>query len=123
MYTDETKQLFNHTKYKNRRSALRCAQTAPEELFWQRVRQKQLGVKFRRQHGIGDYIVDFYCAECSLIIEIDGGSHFSSDGQEYDKERDAFLQSKGLTILRFTNRQIMNEMDNVLSELLKLFII
>jgi len=123
MYTDETKQLFNHTKYKNRRSTLRRTQTTPEELFWQKVRQKQLGVKFRRQHGIGDYIVDFYCAECALIIEIDGDSHFTQDAQEYDKVRDAFLQSRGFQVVRFTNQQIMNEMSSVLSELEKLFVI
>jgi len=120
MYTDETKQLFNHTKYKNRRASLRRGQTTPEELFWQKVRQKQSGVKFRRQHGIGDYIVDFYCAECTLIIEIDGDSHFTQDAREYDKERDAFLESRGFRVVRFTNRQIMEELESVLAKVNKI---
>jgi len=116
MYTDDTKQLFNYSKYKQRRVSLRRTQTKPEELLWRKIRHKQLGVKFRRQHGIGDYIVDFYCAEYSLVIELDGDSHFTSDAQEYDRIRDQFLCSRGLKVLRFTNRQIMEELDSVLDK-------
>jgi len=114
MYTDETKQLFNPLKHKNRRSRLRSTQTLPEAIFWQKVRGRQLGVKFRRQHGISEYIVDFYCAERRLIIEIDGDSHFTPDKQEYDARRDNFLKQNKFTVLRFTNRQIMEEINEVI---------
>ena len=115
MYTDKTKQLFNQIKYKDRRSQLRKTQTITEQIFWQKVRNKQLGVKFRRQHGIGEYIVDFYCAECSLIVEIDGDSHFTRDAREYDRERNALLQSRGFRVVRFTTRQVMEELESVLA--------
>ena len=59
--------------------------TEPEKRLWSILRNNQLGVKFRRQHGIGHYIVDFYCPELKLIIEVDGESHFSEDAQAYDR--------------------------------------
>jgi very-short-patch-repair endonuclease len=117
MYTDDTKQLFNHSRYKQRRALLRLTQTKPEELLWQKIRHKQMGVKFRRQHGIGDYIVDFYCAEHALVIELDGDSHFTSDAREYDKVRDQFLLGRGLRVLRCTNRQVVDELEMVLEEI------
>ena len=88
--------LFNLTKSKTRRSSLRKAQTEPEKKIWTAIRNKQLGIKFRRQHGIGSFIVDFYCAELGLIIEIDGDSHYSPDEILRDKKRTAFLESKNL---------------------------
>ena len=119
MYTDETKQLFNRAKYRQRRSVLRINQTKPEELLWQKLRHKQLGVKFRRQHGMGDYIVDFYCAKYSLVIEVHGDSHFNPDAQAYDNIRNNFLMSKGFTILRFTNQQIVEQMNDVLVKIVE----
>jgi very-short-patch-repair endonuclease len=71
--TKET--IFNRPQYRNRRSEPRKNSTEPENRFWQAVRG-QLGVKFRRQQGIGHYIVDFYCPEWTLVVELDGDSHF-----------------------------------------------
>ncbi len=86
-------------------------------MLWSALRKKQLGVKFRRQHTIGHYIVDFYCAELRLVIEIDGESHFTSEGMVYDEIRDKFLESCGLKVLHFTNQQVMCELEGVLSRI------
>jgi very-short-patch-repair endonuclease len=106
--------VFNLPRLKSRRQELRKNQTLPEQILWQSIRNKQLGVKFRRQHGIGRYIADFYCTECSLVIEVDGDSHYTKDGMDYDRERDLFMQALGITVLRFSNDDIFNNIDGVL---------
>ena len=116
---NEPDQLFNRPELRERRRDLRKQPTAPEQRFWRAVRSQQLGVKFRRQQGIGPYIVDFYCAECALVVELDGDSHFQDRALAYDRERDDFLRAKGLTVLRFTNEQVMREMDGILIRVLE----
>ena len=106
--------IFNRPQYRGRRVELRRNPTEPEKRFWQAVRGKQLGAKFRRQHGIGHYIVDFYCPEWALVVELDGDSHFNANAQASDAKRDAFLRGLGLRILRFTNLEIMQNLDGVL---------
>ena len=86
----------------------------PEQYLWQRLRNKQLGVKFRRQQGIGRYIVDFYCPECALVIEVDGDSHYQEDAPEYDAIRDKFMAELQLSVLRFSNTDVMSNVDGVL---------
>jgi len=92
--------------------------TEPEKCFWSWVRGKQLGCKFRRQHGIDQYIVDFYCAEYSLIVELDGESHYTTEGVDYDETRTSFLISKGFKVIRFSNLEVMQNKEGVLSALL-----
>jgi len=87
--------------------------TEPEHQVWQRIRSHQLGVKFPRQHGIGQYIVDFYCPDKKLVIEIDGDSHYSDLGFQYDAKRDALMVELGLRVLRFTNQEVMRNLDGV----------
>ena len=111
---------FNLKYQKQIRSQLRTNMPKPEEVLWQRIRRKQLGVKFRRQHGIGRYIVDFYCTELNLVIEIDGNSHFSDEGKEKDAMRDAFLEALGIKVLRFTNEEVMKQTESVLEKLFNL---
>ena len=111
---------FNLKYQKQIRSQLRANMPKPEEVLWQRIRRKQLGVKFRRQHGIGRYIVDFYCAELNLVIEIDGDSHFFDEGKEKDAMRDAFLEALGIKVLRFTNAEVMKQTEFVLERLFNL---
>ncbi len=79
----------------------------------QKIRNQQLRVKFRRQHGIGKYIVDFYCPDFQLVIELDGDSHYQEGAQEYDYVRDEFMRAASLRILRFTNIEVMNNLDEV----------
>ncbi|AXB30830.1 endonuclease domain-containing protein [Vibrio campbellii] len=111
---------FNLKYQKQIRSQLRTNMPKPEEILWQRIRRKQLGVKFRRQHGIGRYIVDFYCAELNLVIEIDGDSHFSDEGKEKDTKRDAFMETLGIKVVRFTNEEVMKQTESVLERLFNL---
>lgn len=106
-------QIFNLPRYKQRRQHLRNNATVPERTLWQLLRGKQLGVKFRRQHGIGHYIVDFYCPERRLVIELDGESHSSDTAQDYDRQRDNYLNSLGLRVIRFTNEQLAENPEGV----------
>jgi very-short-patch-repair endonuclease len=76
-----------------------------------------LGLKFRRQHPLGRYIVDFYCAERRLAVELDGGQHFTVEGQAYDRRRTEYLAARGVRVLRFTNRELFEDTDRVLEML------
>jgi very-short-patch-repair endonuclease len=110
--------LHNLKPQINHRKQNRKNPTEPEKCFWSWVRGKQLGCKFRRQHGIDQYIVDFYCAEHALIVELDGESHYTAEGIKADKVRSAFLISKGFRVLRFSNLEVMQNKEGVLSSLL-----
>jgi len=92
--------------------------TGPETRLWSRLRARQLqGLKFRRQHGIGPYIVDFYCPEQSLVIEVDGNSHADADQIVKDQLRDRYFQSLGLHVIRYINDDILKNLDGVLENL------
>ena len=93
--------------------SLRNNQTEAEQRLWTRLRLKHLGYTFYRQKPIGDYIVDFYCPKARLVIEIDGGQHFSEETAEYDRTRTDYLQSLGLEVLRFTNSEVLKNTDSV----------
>jgi very-short-patch-repair endonuclease len=83
--------------------------------LWHGLRRRQIdGAKFRRQRPIGRYFVDFVCLERALIVEVDGGQHFEPARQRYDEERDAWLRSRGYDVLRFTDREVLTELDSVL---------
>ena len=88
-----------------------------EKKLWQHIRKKQLGIKFRRQHGIGRYIADFYCSEYKLVIELDGDSHDSLEAQTYDAERNMFMLKIGLNVLRFTNQEVFTNIEGVLQNI------
>ena len=76
-------------------------------------------ITFNRQKVIGKYIADFYCAEKKLIIELDGSQHYMDEGQQADKERDMYFTSLGLTVLRYSNRQIHTQFDRVCNDILR----
>lgn len=111
--------VFNIKKHMKLRQTLRNDLPEPEKQLWQQLRKKQLGVKFRRQHGIGRYIADFYCPECKLVIELDGDSHYQAHAQEYDRERDNFMQALGITVLRFDNYEVMTNVEGVLMQIVQ----
>jgi very-short-patch-repair endonuclease len=91
--------------------SLRRDMSPVERRLWHRLRARQIcGAKFRRQQIIGSYIADFYCAEATLAIEVDGDTH----DPEQDKLRDQFFRSKGVCVLRFTNAQVIHELEAVL---------
>ena len=90
--------------------------TEAEKKLWYKIRNKQLGVKFRKQQPIGKYIVDFVCFNKKLIIEIDGGHHFAS---EKDKLRDLWFKNQGYKILRFWNSEVLKNIDRVIHKIIK----
>jgi very-short-patch-repair endonuclease len=92
---------------------LRQPQTPAEQRLWARLRDRQLGgLKFRRQHPIDRFIVDFYCAECQLVVEVDGDSHA---GQvEYDQARTEWLNDQGYSVIRFSNQEVCGQVEAVL---------
>ncbi len=105
--------IFNRQS-KSRRQLLRSNVGEPERLLWQALRHNQLNAKFRRQHGIGDYIVDFYCPTKRLAIEVDGDTHATESAQQRDRFRDEYMNSLAIRVLRFSNEQVMQEKDVVL---------
>lgn len=101
-------------KAKNNRLEL----TKAEGILWESIRLKKLdGFKFRNQHAIGAYIVDFYCHEAKLAIEVDGDYHLEPNQKEYDDERTKLIEASGVKILRFSNHQVINCLDVVLAEM------
>jgi very-short-patch-repair endonuclease len=111
------KKVFNIKQHKKLRQKLRGEMPHPELLLWQRLRGQQLGAKFRRQHGIGSYIIDFYCPEKCLAIELDGDSHHIDNAPNLDKKRDEYLNSKCIHVLRFTNTEVNKELDAVVGKI------
>ncbi len=101
-----------------RAKELRHPLTPEEQILWNRVRNRRLGgYKFRRQVPLGSFIVDFYCPETRLVIEIDGEIHRFQ--QDYDKDRTAWLVDEGLSVIRFTNDEIRMKLNEVLDEILE----
>ncbi|WP_180174930.1 endonuclease domain-containing protein [Acinetobacter sp. YH01022] len=98
--------------------SMRHTATDAEHILWQLLRAKRfMNLKFRRQHVIEPYIVDFYCHGIGLVIELDGGQHGTDDAIEYDAERTKFLEALGLTIVRYWNNDVLGRMDVVLEDL------
>ena len=95
--------------------------TEAESVLWNSLRNKSLGVKFLRQHIIGDYIVDFVCQETGLIIEVDGGYHSEPCQKEDDETRTRHLESKGFKVIRFTNEEILFNIESVINKVYNLF--
>lgn len=106
LYLEELKEV---------RKRLRKNPTATEEKLWQSIRKMQLGYKFRRQVSIGYFVVDFYCKDLNLAIEIDGGVHQQKQIKERDKIREEVIRSDGVHFLRFTVHQIENDFKKVLA--------
>jgi very-short-patch-repair endonuclease len=97
---------------------LRRNMTDAEKLLWSKIRGKQLnGLQFYRQKIIGNYIADFYCPKTRLVIEIDGGQHYSAEGKEKDRLRDEYMTRAGITVLRFSDREVLENLESVLEKL------
>src|SRR5438552_19188504 len=106
---------INTPPLKARRRELRNDPTPAEAILWQHLRRRQiLGKKFRRQYSIGRYIVDFFCVECDIAVELDGVPHFQELKVDYEAERTAFLESLGIQIIRFENRIVYENVEAVL---------
>ncbi len=110
--------LYNIPNLTKTRKTLRNNQTEPEKIFWNKFKTKQFfWLKFRRQYSVWRYILDFYCKDLKLVVEIDWDSHFSEEGQEYDKQRTEFLEAVWLQVERFTNKEVMENIEWILQYL------
>jgi len=88
--------------------------------LWAHLRAKRFaGFKFRRQHPCGPYILDFYCPDAHLAVELDGGQHFTATAQAYDQRRTEFLRRRGVTVIRFQTDLVFREQTAVLEEILR----
>lgn len=106
---------FNAPKMKLRRQKLRREATESEKIIWEELKQSQLGVKFIRQYSIKNWVVDFYCPEQKLVIEVDGDVHEST--QIADKHRDRFLMSMGMRVIRVKNEEIVDNIGEVVEKI------
>jgi very-short-patch-repair endonuclease len=99
---------------------LRREQTPAEVRLWSALRKRQLaGLKFRRQHPYGQFILDFFCVERQLAVEVDGRVHLSAEQAAHDAERSEFLAQRGVHVLRFTNEEIEQHLPDVLHKIIE----
>jgi very-short-patch-repair endonuclease len=92
---------------------LRRKLTLPEGLLWRELRKRPAGLKFRRQHPAGRYVLDFFCAEAKLAVEVDGEAHARGDRPERDEKRDAWLRENGVRVLRIPAREVLSNLEGV----------
>lgn len=109
--------LYNRIGERQKRKILRHGMTEPEKLLWFYLRNEKLGWRFRRQHSVGYYILDFYCPQAKLAIELDGATHDSDAAQENDREREKFLAACGIRVLRFRNQEAVENITGVLNQI------
>ena len=94
--------------------SMRGEPTDAEALLWRLVRGKALGVRFRRQHPVDRFILDFYCPKARLAVELDGSQHAEEGRADYDAHRDRLLQDRGIRVLRFSNEEFLKNPESVL---------
>jgi cyclase len=112
MFYGANKLLFGKAK------ELRENMTQAELVLWEYLRQHPLGYKFRRQHPVGIYVVDFYCHKLKLVIEVDGSVHGDHEVREADVERQRQLELEGLKVIRFTNEDVLKKKEIVIEEII-----
>jgi very-short-patch-repair endonuclease len=99
---------------------LRAGATDTERILWAQLRAKRFGgYKFRRQHRMGNYIVDYICLERRVVVELDGGQHAAPDGMEHDRVRDNWLKEEGYTVLRFWDNEVLQNLKGVLEIIMR----
>ena len=106
----------SNPKTRHQAVELRKELTPAERKLWARLRNDQLGVNFRRQHAVGNYIPDFCSPKAKLIIELDGSHHLEQE--EYDEERTRYFESQGYQVIRFWNNQVMNDIEGVIKAII-----
>ncbi|MEW6375304.1 MAG: endonuclease domain-containing protein [Thermodesulfobacteriota bacterium] len=111
--------MLNYNKtLKEYSRRLRKEMTDAERKLWSKIRGKQLkGYQFYRQKPIGNFIVDFYCPKANLVLELDGGQHYTEEGKAKDMRRGEFMRSIGLRVLRFSDKEVFENMDGVIEKI------
>ena len=121
---DNISHRTNLKDQKTLRQSLRNYTTAPEAILWRALKGKQVdGLKFRRQFGLGLYVLDFYCPEIRLGIELDGGIHKTFEQSEYDEARTRFIASNNIKVIRFENDVVYRNINSIIEEIRKLKIL
>lgn len=111
--------LYNNAIQKDLRKKLRNNLGLPEIILWKELKGNKLGKKFRRQYGVGSYSLDFYCPELHLGIELDGYTHDNPGSHENDQRRTEFIHSQNIKIIRFQNKEVLNNLNGVIQEIKK----
>ncbi len=112
-----TNKFYNNKKFKQRRRDLRNNAPTSEIILWTRLKNSQIGYKFRRQHGIGPYIVALYCPTLKFVIEIDGASHFEEGALERDKKRQEFLERNGCFVRRYHHQKVLEDVESIVIDI------
>jgi len=109
--------IMNRQESNDMRRQLRLNGTKAEACLWKMLKNRQVaGLRFRRQHAVGPYVVDFYCPDINLVIELDGFHHFTPEGQEHDERRTEFINgATGIHILRFENQVVFDNPEMILT--------
>ena len=108
--------IFNKTSEKEKRRELRKNQTLAEKTLWMSLRKKQInGIRFLRQYSVNHFVIDFYSPSIKLAIEVDGSSHIGKE--EYDKERQNYIESFNIKVIRFTNEQVMGNANKTVEQI------
>src|SRR5688572_30101241 len=114
-------EIHNRKEFEQFRKDLRNNSTSAEATLWNYLKGKQLGKKFRRQHSVGNYILDFYCATERIAIELDGQKHFTEEGMMYDAKRTKYLNELNIKVIRFENVRVFEDINKVLEEIRAVF--
>ena len=109
---------FNRTSQKQRRRFLRNHLSKPEAILWSHLsRHQMLGCKFRRQYSVDQYMIDFYCPELKLAVEVDGECHFTEHAKEHDRSRQEYIETFGIRFFRVTNADVLENLYGVLEKI------
>jgi len=111
--------IYNRSTKKTLRKQLRGNMTPAEIILWSKLKGKGIGHKFRRQYSVGVFVLDFCCPILKLAIEVDGDSHFSDDAKIRDREREEIIRSYGFTFMRFSNKEIIGNLDGVIAAVMQ----
>ena len=106
--------FFNKSSEKSKRKYLRSHMTHAEIALWTELKGRRLKAKFRRQYGVGPFVLDFYCPKRKLAIELDGMSHDDNEAKQYDHSRQTHIEQYGIRFLRFTDQQVFDHIEDVL---------
>lgn len=110
--------IYNQKSHSQKRRFLRHHATRAERILWKQLKSKQMhGAKFRRQFGVGPYVLDFYCPKFKLAIEVDGYSHDSLEARQYDTKRQSSIEEYGIRFIRFTNDEVLSRIELVVEKI------
>ena len=108
---------YNRKEMQERRRQLRKNMTYCEKLVWMYLRKRQMKYRFLRQYSVDHYVIDFYCPKLKLAVEVDGDVHDSSDQKEYDKNRQEYLESFGISFVRITNEKLLDNSEKAFNKI------